>query len=62
MTPESLAEALERILAEERDAIRRLLSRGPDDPFAYKFAATKKRPPQRSGAIAVNEPDHLDHD
>lgn len=30
---------------------------GTLDPFADKFAPVKKRPPQRSGAVAVAEPD-----
>jgi len=30
---------------------------GTLDPFADKLAPVKKRPPQRSGAVAVAEPD-----
>ena len=60
MNIESFADALESILAEERDAIRLFLGRGTDDPFAYTPVPTTKRPPQRSGAVAVNEPDDSD--
>jgi hypothetical protein len=30
---------------------------GALDPFADKLAPVRKRPPQRSGAVAVAEPD-----
>ena len=30
---------------------------GTLDPFASKLAPVKKRPPQRSGAVAIAEPD-----
>jgi len=30
---------------------------GTLDPFAERLAPVKKRPPQRSGAVAVAEPD-----
>ena len=62
MNIESVADQLERLLQMERDAFRRVFGGGPHDPFAYKPAPTTKRPPQRSGAVAVDEPDDSDRD
>jgi hypothetical protein len=57
MNIEAMARKFERLLQMAREIFGRRAGGEPPDPFAYTMAPTKKRPPQRSGAVAVAEPD-----
>jgi hypothetical protein len=57
MSVDSLKREFTRLLRIVLDIFGRGRGGGPRDPFAYRLSPTRKRPPQRSGAVAVAEPD-----
>ena len=57
MSAEAVTREFKRLLRIVRRFFSRSAGGDPRDPFAYKLSPTKKRPPQRGGAVAVAEPD-----